>query len=526
MHPAAALGETIGGRRMICLATLVGGDLAWAVSQCSDAGHANRLVACAELDKVWLARLRGVILAAARQPEAFADKISAAPLVFHFLLLLTTTTLSKLHHTPNTKSDAATRCLHLIRPSSPTISTHLLTGFTTPFKFPLADPYAPRLSDTALAINSPPFTTASQQQTWPPSPASARHPPQPTFSDFDLFQTAPTTTPALQATPRRAPSLGSTLQPSFSESDVAAYYAHGHPISNQANYTTQRTTDRSTRPPVPLFHSNSTGSLANQVHGQQFQHDINMGGGVNVAYDGTFGDLGAEDAMFGLDGGFAFDALLDSHAVNNFTAANSGGANGVTVSPRDVFNNNDSIPPSTSFTNLTTPGSTYLETPDDDYQTSPLFTDSFEADHGAQWSSLFPEYETTAATGAPMMVRNASSSSANQIVVHPGGESANRKRSSTNASPAMFSPVVKHSDVAGVGARKRDKPLPPIVVDESDTVALKRARNTAAARKSRAKRVLERDDLEAEITDLKAQVEYWKGQAQASGGGIADSKEG
>ncbi len=325
---------------------------------------------------------------------------------------------------------------------------------------------------------------------------------------------------------------------------MAAYYAHALPISNQTNYTTQRNTDRSTRPPVPLFHSNSTGSLANQAHGQQFQHDITMGGGgtilscsscpvsplicspVNVAYDGTFGDLGAEDAMFGLDEGFTFDALLDSHAVNNFTAVNSGGANGVTVSPRDVSNNNDSIPPSTSFTNLTTPGSTYLETPDDDYQTSPLFTDSFEADHGAQWSSLFPEYETTAAAGAPMMVRNASSSSANQIVIHPGGESANRKRSSTNAFPAMFSPAVKHSDVAGVGARKREKPLPPIVVDESDTVALKRARNTAAARKSRAKRVLERDDLEAEITDLKAQVEYWKGQAQASGGGVVDSKEG
>jgi len=39
MHPAAALGKTIGGRRMICLATLVGGDLAWAVPQRRNAEH-------------------------------------------------------------------------------------------------------------------------------------------------------------------------------------------------------------------------------------------------------------------------------------------------------------------------------------------------------------------------------------------------------------------------------------------------------------------------------------------------------
>ena len=78
---------------------------------------------------------------------------------------------------------------------------------------------------------------------------------------------------------------------------------------------------------------------------------------------------------------------------------------------------------------------------------------------------------------------------------------------------------MKLSNVAGVNARKRDKPLPPIVVDENDTVALKRARNTAAARKSRAKKVAERDDLEAKIADLEAQVEHWKTLALAAGVG-------
>lgn len=221
---------------------------------------------------------------------------------------------------------------------------------------------------------------------------------------------------------------------------------------------------------------------------------------INVAYDGTFADLGSAE-MF--DDTFDYSQFDPAGA---FTAINDG----VTVSPKDVFNT-DSVPPSTSFTNLTTPGSTFLETPDEDYQTSPLFSDNLDAhDTDKQWFTLFPE---ESAPAAPMMARTTSSSSATQIMVHPGGE-AQRKRSSTNASPMPFSPAVKHSSVAGVNpTRKRDKPLPPIMVDENDTIALKRARNTAAARKSRAKKVEERETLEAEIADLKAQVEHWKSLA-------------
>ncbi|KAK4543689.1 hypothetical protein LTR36_005334 [Oleoguttula mirabilis] len=250
-----------------------------------------------------------------------------------------------------------------------------------------------------------------------------------------------------------------------------------------------------------------------------------MGGGdVNVAYDGTFGDLSAAGnaRLFNtmtndLDDFSALLGAADSEPATDFTAINNGGfATGTTVSPRDVFNY-DSVPPSTSFTNLTTPGSSYLETPADDYETSPLFTDSLGIDSqpGADnWYSLFPENDglTAHTPAAPSMSRTISASSAAQIMVHPGGELANRKRSSTATSPT-FSPAVRHSTVAGVNARKRDKPLPPILVDESDTIALKRARNTAAARKSRAKKVAERDDLEGEIADLKAQVEFWKSRA-------------
>ncbi|CAK4032344.1 hypothetical protein DOTSEDRAFT_30380 [Lecanosticta acicola] len=385
--------------------------------------------------------------------------------------------------------------------------------------------YAPRLLDTRPVIPSSPSTTAFTQQTWPsPSAAPPRQTPQPVFTqDFDLFQpTAPQPAPS-----RRAPSLDPTLPPSFNTANTAAFQANHNLNSAQTNEIDTRLNRPTTRPPVPLFHSNSTGNLGNQQY-QQPNTDITsfaMGGGgnshplfspasssltmpadINVAYNGTFGDLSsAGDAdLFNFNGSYDFQ-LMDS--ADSFTAPNDGSANAGTISPKDLLN--DSLPPSTSFTNLTTPGSTVLETPDD-YQTSPLFNDSMVAEQ-AGWYSLFPE-DSNDAPAAPLMKRSSSS----QIIVHPGGESNHRKRSSTAASPT-FSPVVKHSQVAGVGARKRDKPLPPIVVDEADPIALKRARNTAAARKSRAKKVAERDDLETTIADLQAQVDFWKTKAHEFG---------
>lgn len=365
-----------------------------------------------------------------------------------------------------------------------------------------------------------PSTTASQQQTWLPPPVAPRHTPQPVFSqDFELFQQKPTRPPA---SPRRAPSHAPTLLPTFNPAYQAAFYANGQ-INSTQQKEIESTLDRSTRPPVPLFHSNSTGNLAQNQNQFQQVNDITafaMGGAgtsapssfsapssltmhpANVAYDGTFGDLSAAgDAdLFSYAGGYDFELMP---AGDSFGSIDDGVVNAGTISPKDLLN--DSVPPSTSFTNLTTPGSTLLDTPDD-YQTSPLFTDSMAADNA--WFSLFPEENEV----VPSMERTSS----NHIIVHPGGEGNARKRSSTQASPT-FSPAVRHSDIAGVNARKRDKPLPPIVVDEADPVALKRARNTAAARKSRAKKVMEKDDLEAQITDLRAQVEFWKQKALAHG---------
>ena len=235
---------------------------------------------------------------------------------------------------------------------------------------------------------------------------------------------------------------------------------------------------------------------------------------INVAYQGTSVDL--------MDGGDAalFDSLTwdeglmgstESLPLDTFNPIN--GNNG-TVSPKDLLNDAlASLPPSTAFSNLTTPGSAFLDTPDDAFEPSPLFTDTLGADPNDddQWYSLFPE-NTDKPLSPPtnVMSRTISSTSSNKhVMVHPGGEI--RKRSSTTATP--MTPAVRPSSIAGV--HKRDRPLPPIVVDESDTVALKRARNTAAARKSRDKKVKERDALESRIQELENEVEHWKALALA-----------
>lgn len=420
--------------------------------------------------------------------------------------------------------------LPLLRPPSVTILGQSIYHFNSTLEASSDLHNSARcLLDTSSVNTYPKPTTASQQQTWPPTPLSARQtPPTPQFSqDFQLFDHP------IPAPSRRAPSRGPTQLPSFNNALPGGLQPNG-------NYLIAQRDTRTTRPPVPLFHANSTGHLGNQsniqdIQQQQPQTDITsfmMGGGgnsaqldlstesdlimdseINVAYSGTFGDLhaGGDAELFGFDS-FGDDFELMGSSTNSFTAVNSDAAPG-TISPKDLFA--DSVPPSASFTNLTTPGSTFLDTPDD-YQTSPLFVDQMANDKS--WFSLFPEEDNKPAPVAPSMERTSS----NTIIVHPGGEGNARKRSSTQASPTPFSPAPKMSDVAGVSARKRDRPLPPILVDENDTVALKRARNTAAARKSRAKKVQERDELETTIAQLQEQVRFWKQKAVDLG---ADSEE-
>lgn len=225
----------------------------------------------------------------------------------------------------------------------------------------------------------------------------------------------------------------------------------------------------------------------------------------NVAYDGTSSDLGFGaayffkptadfDNMFGLDNDLFGSDFMTSVNTNEDVKFS-------TISPQEIMMDSmDSVPSSTAFPELT-PGSEMLETPN----TTPLFTDSM-APLESNWSSLFPEETSAESPVAPTLSRQDSTSS--QIVVHAGGEPRKSSIHSASASPMTFGG--RPSAVAGI--RKKSKPLPAIVVDEADPVAVKRARNTAAARKSREKKNAHVETLEARIAELEAMVEAQKAE--------------
>lgn len=268
------------------------------------------------------------------------------------------------------------------------------------------------------------------------------------------------------------------------------------------------------RPPVPLFHSTSEVPQSNMAHsdlfeGSSFVEELTQSSDLTSSPDSSdtmfnFGEFtSASDAHN--DG--LFDAL---HSFNsNFEAINDLAlVQPSTVSPKDIMVDSMSAPPSGAFTDLTTPGTSTFESPYTAHstETSPLFMDNLSPDDDPdKWPSLFgeieePEHHPPAPKPshvAPTMSRNDSS---------PGQSSS---RSSHQG---------RHSFTAGVAPRRRDKPLPAITVeDPSDTVAVKRARNTLAARKSREKRMERTEALVSQVGDLEAEVEHWKSIALGLG---------
>jgi len=230
--------------------------------------------------------------------------------------------------------------------------------------------------------------------------------------------------------------------------------------------------------------------------------DSNLGAGLGPAYGGAmFQDLYAS----------AFTS------VNGNPSIISGGS-AQTVSPKDIFQDPlGSAPPSTAFTNLTSPDIGESPFITDSYDTSPMFqgdnlmsTDS--------WFSLFPEesdVKPLASVAAPALERTVSSTSAaarssssstNSPIIL---DSAHRRKSSVSNSPATNGAITK--------PRRRKGPLPAIHVDPNDKVALKRARNTLAARDSRQRKFDHVLTLEKRNAELEAEIEKWKNIAIAHG---------
>jgi len=189
-----------------------------------------------------------------------------------------------------------------------------------------------------------------------------------------------------------------------------------------------------------------------------------------------------------------------------------------TVSPKDLIA--DSEPPSTSFTDLSTPS---FESPGYfSENTSPLFASDAELAPGHEtWESLFPNDNTFPST-LDDSNNLLASTGLSKPTTGPPPSPMIRNGSSPGQSPFVHRSSGRQSSISGVGAsRKRDKPLKPLSYDASDPVAVKRARNTEAARKSRARKVERQDQMERRISELEKSLEeamereaYWKAIAE------------
>ena len=171
-----------------------------------------------------------------------------------------------------------------------------------------------------------------------------------------------------------------------------------------------------------------------------------------------------------------------------------------------------SAPNSTALTTLTSP-SIYNESPDfDSFDVSPNFGSSdFDVGNGDAWFPLFPPSNPPP---APAKEEHSPATQSDDLEVMEPKPGHQRRKSGNSHSP----PSGRHSSVSGVSSRRRDKPLPPIIVeDPNDTIAMKRARNTLAARKSRERKAQRFDELEDKIEKLTADRDYWKDRAIALG---------
>lgn len=288
------------------------------------------------------------------------------------------------------------------------------------------------------------------------------------------------------------PSISSTAFPNrFTSPTQNHFYASSAPSSTVAlNHQV------SVRPPVPPF-PHSTGSIP-QIPGKMVLEDLQ---GLS-----DYSAAGFEGASFS-------PAMAASYDLNS-SVSSSSVSNLGTVSPNDLLLQDPfmSAPNSTALTALTSP-SEFDDSPyGDSYDVSPNFGgNDFDAAGHDTWFPLFAQDTTAAAAGLAAGGVQASPAADQADDVEPQATPSRRKSGHNRSS----STSTKHSSTNGVNAsRRREKPLPPIIVDDpNDIVAMKRARNTLAARKSRERKALRLDELEEEIAKLKAERDHWKKMA-------------
>ncbi|CAG8156260.1 unnamed protein product [Penicillium olsonii] len=419
-----------------------------------------------------------------------------------------------------------------------------------PLNFSIASRSSSSSPNNFAPIDFTSFTTDYQPQTWLPSPPQ----PQPLASnqnnnsnsvheDFVLYPSPhpqPRARVPVKAThrpsalqpflaqnnPRRhsfSLQLQRHLQQQYSSPDPRvtqlarspSYWSHPtlkHSRQHTASVPSTSPNTNPNRPPIPLFNGQQ-----NHLNTQPTRRVMST---PNFTMEAGLFDLNADMSTTGfpasMDSPLAFGALDEAGLVPT-------GPPG-TISPRDLMMDT-SVPPSGTFTDLSTPS---FESPGTFSQNaSPMFEerDVLTSDN---WPSLFegvpdltafdmanfdnldnldvaaalhqepkkPDLKVQTAPRLPLK-RPASMASS------PAPATAGTKRpaSSMASSPVPATGGTKHSTISGVNARAR-KSLSPVDFDPNDPVAAKRARNTEAARKSRAKKMERQADSERRIEEL------------------------
>lgn len=405
---------------------------------------------------------------------------------------------------------------------------------------------------TIPALDFPVFTTDHQLSWRSPTPstsaASSQITSQNSFNqDFQLFaapETPQRISPAsrAQATSSTAPnnlsraqhrhlSLSSRVSPV--QSTVSPSLGSLHSSTNHRSYSSpalhynnlQRQNSRQLahlqrRPPVPLFNSTAdprrNSSAPNIPQGithhrrtLQSKPLTSSSGPMSTTFDSMY--LPGGDFFTSPDDFLDLDTKFQS---SHFTAVNPG-ANDGTISPSDLFKDDSMImsaPPSTAFPNLSTPDSSFLESPamaSSGLNTSPLDDGILDAQlNFAELDSMAPLFpqnglDQFAHMPTESLKSNFSAANSRPASTHTGME---RTKSSPGRPPSQpFHHGRKHSETYGVSkASKSRKSLPQITIEsDDDKETAKRKKNTAAARKSRQRKQEHAEAAEAEIQRLR-----------------------
>ncbi|KIX94385.1 uncharacterized protein Z520_09771 [Fonsecaea multimorphosa CBS 102226] len=234
----------------------------------------------------------------------------------------------------------------------------------------------------------------------------------------------------------------------------------------------------------------------------------------------------AFDSMYLPGGDFSasHDDFLDLEPTfqsNHFTTVNSGVTDG-TISPTDLFKDDAMImsaPPSAAFPNLSTPDSSFLESPamaSSGLNTSPLEDGELDATlNFAELDGMMPLFppngmdQFACQPMAPELFPKSASSAVMSRTASAAPETGMvRQKSSPGRPPSQPYHTRKRSETHGVSkASKPRKNLPEIKIDsDDDKETAKRKKNTAAARKSRQRKQEHAEAAEAEIQRLRAIV--------------------